>query len=154
MFLKEGNALEVQDANGNVRAIPAGDGRVATDIPMVALINKGSASAAEITAGALQDYKRATLVGETTFGTGTVLNQFPLSDGSAMMLATELWLTPNGRVIWHHGIEPDVKVELPTDIRPSIPETERDLTVEGLQKLQDTQLLRGIELLKEKIGQK
>jgi len=152
MFLTEGNALQIQDSNGNVRSVRAGRGRVATDIPMVVLINQGSASAAEITAGALQDYERATLVGETTFGTGTVLNQFRLSDGSALLLATELWLTPEGRVIWHEGIQPDVMVELPAGVSLSIPETERGLSAEALRTLEDTQLLRGLELLEEKIN--
>ncbi|MBE0696547.1 MAG: S41 family peptidase, partial [Anaerolineaceae bacterium] len=142
-FIKDGTALKVKDAQGNVRAIPAGRNGIATDIPLVVLINKGSASAAEITAGAIQDYQRAKLVGETTFGTGTVLNQFRLSDGSAILLATELWLTPNERVIWHQGIKPDVEVKLPATISPSLPETERNLTAEDLKNLKDTQLTKG-----------
>jgi C-terminal processing protease CtpA/Prc len=79
------------------------------------------------------------------------LNQFRLPDGSAMLLATELWLTPKGRVIWHQGITPDVTVELPTDINPSIPETERNLTAEDLKNLKDTQLLKALELLQKQI---
>lgn len=150
-FLADGDVMQTKDAQGRVRSVPVkGDGQ-ATEIPLVVLINQGSASAAEITAGALQDYGRATLVGETTFGTGTVLNQFRLSDGSALLLATELWLTPKGRVIWHQGIAPDVAVELPADITPSIPETERDLTAAGMQTLEDVQLLRGLEVLQEKL---
>lgn len=150
-FLKTGNALQVKDSDGNVRSLPVRRGGVATEIPMVVLINEGSASASEITAGALQDYDRATLVGQTTFGTGTVLNQFNLSDGSALLLATELWLTPKGREIWHQGIAPDVEVELPSTAHISIPETERNLTAEGLKKLEDVQLLRGLEILQEQI---
>jgi carboxyl-terminal processing protease len=150
-FLKEGDALRVKDADGNERSMPINPGGVATEIPLVVLINQGSASAAEITAGALQDYGRATLVGKTTFGTGTVLNRFRLPDGSALLLATELWLTPKGRVIWHEGIDPDIEMDLPEDIAPSIPETERELTAEELQKLDDVQRLRGLEILQEKI---
>lgn len=146
-FIERGNALQIRDADGNIESIPAGRGRAMTDLPMVVLINQGSASASEITAGALQDYGRATLVGETTFGTGTVLNQFQLSDGSAVLLATQMWLTPNGRVIWHEGIQPDEEVVLPADVQPSIPETERDWTVEDLRSTPDTQLKRAIELL-------
>ncbi len=93
-----------QDAKGDIL-----EGRTARDahptsLPVVVLINEGSASASEIVSGALQDHGRATLVGETTFGTGTVLNEFPLSDGSAILLATEQWLTPDGRVIWREGM--------------------------------------------------
>jgi carboxyl-terminal processing protease len=150
-FIKDGTALKVKDAQGTVRAIPAGRDGVATDIPMVVLINKGSASAAEITAGAIQDYKRAQLVGETTFGTGTVLNQFRLSDGSALLLATELWLTPNERVIWHQGIKPDVEEKLAASIPPSLPESERTLTVDGLANLKDMQLKKGLDLLLKQI---
>jgi carboxyl-terminal processing protease len=148
-FLAEGNALIQKDAQGETREVPVRAGGVATDLPLVVLINQGSASAAEIVAGALQDYERATLVGETTFGTGTVLLTFPLDDGSAVLLATELWLTPKGRVIWHEGIPPDVAVEMPANVSPSIPETERDLTPEGLDALDDTQLKRAIEILQE-----
>lgn len=150
-FLESGVVLQTKAASGKITSIPVKSGGIATDIPIVVLINEGSASAAEITAGALQDYNRATLVGQTTFGTGTVLNQFRLSDGSAILLATELWLTPKGRAIWHEGIEPDVVVEMPEDTTISIPETERDLTEEGLKNLDDPQLLKGLELLQKEI---
>jgi carboxyl-terminal processing protease len=150
-FLTSGNVMQEKNAQGEIRNIPVRRGGIATQIPMVVLINEGSASAAEITAGAMQDYNRATLVGQTTFGTGTVLLNFPLADGSGILLATEMWLTPKGRVIWHTGIEPDIAVELDAEVTPSIPETERDLTVEGLKTLKDTQLLRAIEELQKKI---
>lgn len=147
-FLKEGNILLQKDAQGNVQEVGVRPGGLATDLPLVVLINEGSASAAEIVAGALQDYERATLVGATTFGTGTVLLNFPLKDGSGLLLATELWLTPKGRVIWHEGIAPDEAVEMGPELTPSIPETERNLTAEGLLKLNDPQLQKAIELLK------
>lgn len=150
-FISIGNVLQVKDAQGKVTNLQVKRGGVATDIPMVLLINEGSASAAEITAGALQDYKRADLVGQKTFGTGTVLNQYNLSDGSALLLATELWLTPKGRVIWHQGIAPDVTVTLATDASPSFPEGERDLTADGMKTLTDTQLTKALEILLAKI---
>ncbi len=150
-FLSSGNVLETKDAQGHVSYVGVQKGGIATDIPMVVLINEGTASAAEITAGALQDYGRAQLVGVKTFGTGTVLNQFSLSDGSAILLATEEWLTPKGRVIWHQGIAPDVTVTLPPNVNPSIPENERTLTAQDLQKSPDAQLLKGMELLQQKI---
>jgi carboxyl-terminal processing protease len=111
------------------------------------LINNGTASAAEIVSGALKDAKRATLIGETTFGTGTVLNEFPLSDGSALLLATEEWLTPNGTSFWHKGIQPDVQVTLPANVSPVIPDQEQGMTTQQLQDSQDTQLLKGMQLL-------
>ena len=119
------------------------------DIPLVVLINGGTASAAEIVAGALQDAQRATLVGETTFGTGTVLNEFRLSDGSALLLATEEWLTPGGRVIWHQGISPDKMVSLSSGVAPLLPEAEREMTAAQLQASEDAQLLQALELLKQ-----
>ncbi len=135
-----------QDAQGDVR-----DERTSNDdpttLPVVVLINQGTASASEIVSGALQDHGRATLVGETTFGTGTVLNEFGLSDGSAILLATEQWLTPEGRVIWRQGIVPDEVVELSGPVQLTVPETADDLTAETLPSIEDTQVLRGLELL-------
>jgi carboxyl-terminal processing protease len=78
-----------RNAHDEIRPVPVQSGGVATALPMVVLINGGTSSGAEIVAGALQDAHRADLVGEKTFGTGTVLQTFPLSDGSALMLAIE-----------------------------------------------------------------
>jgi carboxyl-terminal processing protease len=114
---------------------------------MVVLINGGTSSGAEIVAGALQDAHRAKLVGEKTFGTGTVLETFSLSDGSALLLAIEEWVTPNGHVIWHHGITPDVAVSLPPEVTPLLPVTQRELTAEKLRESGDVQLLRALDLL-------
>ena len=90
---------------------------------------------------------RAVLVGEKTFGTGTVLKPFPLSDGSALMLAIEEWLTPNGRVIWHQGIAPDVVVSLKPPATPLLPDTERTITAAQLQASDDRQLLHAVDLV-------
>ena len=148
-FLASGDVMLERDAQGNVRHLGVRGGGLATQIPIVVLVNRGSASAAEIVSGAIQDAKRGTLIGETTFGTGTVLNEFGLSDGSAMMLATQEWLTPAGRVIWHKGITPDQVVALPTTARLLTPEGERALTKEQLLASEDQQLLRAIEAFKK-----
>ncbi len=75
------------------------------------LVNKYTASASEITAGALQDYHLATLIGTRTFGKGVVQSIFPLPDDGALKITTARYLTPAGRDIQHHGIEPDVIVD-------------------------------------------
>jgi carboxyl-terminal processing protease len=146
-FLETGDALLVRDAQGQTRPIPVEEEAVAPEIPVVLLINQGTASAAEIVTGALQDAERATVVGETTFGTGTVLMQFPLSDGSAILMATEEWLTPRGRVIWKQGIEPDVTVPLPGDALPLVPNGDESITPEEVESSQDEQLRAALELL-------
>jgi len=104
-------------------------------IPTVVLVDKGSASGSEIVAGALQDYKVATLVGETTFGKGSVQDLREFSDGSSVKLTIAEWLTPLGRQINKKGIEPDVKVER---------------TPEDYKADKDPQLDRAIEILKSK----
>jgi carboxyl-terminal processing protease len=146
-FLSSGNVLLEKNAKGKVTPVPVEKEGTPVTLPMVVLINEGSASASEIVAGALQDANRAKLVGETTFGTGTVLSTFPLEDGSALLLATEEWLTPAGRVIWHHGITPDVVVTQTLSTLPVLPEAEESLTPQQLQNSGDAQLLRGISIL-------
>lgn len=82
------------------------------DIPMVVLVNKGSASGSEIVAGAIQDWGRGIIMGETTFGKGSVQSVLPLSDGSALRLTTAKYFTPNGRCIQKVGVKPDIPVEM------------------------------------------
>jgi carboxyl-terminal processing protease len=92
--------------------------------PLVVLVNKYTASASEITAGALQDYHLATLVGTRTFGKGVVQSIFPLPDQGALKITTARYLTPAGRDIQHHGIEPDIVVN--QDPNPSLMDTPAD----------------------------
>jgi carboxyl-terminal processing protease len=87
--------------------------------PIVVLLNGGSASAAEIVAGALKDHRRATLMGRTTFGKGSVQTVMPLSDDRAIKLTTSLYYTPSGISINHRGIRPDIELE--RDPKPSPP---------------------------------
>jgi carboxyl-terminal processing protease len=146
-FIKSGNALLVKDAKGKITSMPVNRGVAVTALPIVVLMNQGTASAAEIVAGALHDAGRARLVGETTFGTGTVLEQFSLSDGSALLLATEEWLTPSGQTIWHVGLTPDVAVALAADATPLFPGSEQGMTPDQLKSSGDQQLLSGLNLL-------
>jgi carboxyl-terminal processing protease len=148
-FLKSGNVLWEKDAKSTITPVPVQTGGVAPDIALAVLINGGSASDSEIVAGALHDAHRATLVGETTFGTGTVLTQFQLSDGSSLLLAVQEWLTPDKRSFWHRGIEPDVKVGLAAEMAPLLPNVEREMTEEQLYTSGDAQLLKAIELLSD-----
>jgi carboxyl-terminal processing protease len=151
-FLAKGNVLLEKDAEGAITSVPVQPGGAAPTVPLVVLINHGTGSAAEIVAAALKDAGRARLVGEVTFGTGTVLAEFPLSDGSAVLLAVEEWLTPKGDVIWHKGVEPNVEVTLAPDATPVWPEAERTLDAKQLEHSDDRQLLDAIELLTPKSG--
>ncbi len=146
-FVAQGNVLEEKDATGKITPVPVTHQYPVTDLPLVVLVNQGSASAAEITAGALQDAGRATLIGETTVGTGTVLNTFNLPDGSALLLAVQEWLTPKGRVIWHHGITPDDQVGLPATAHLLLPEAERSMTPDQVQASNDAQFLKALNVL-------
>jgi carboxyl-terminal processing protease len=148
-FLNQGEVLLTKDARGNVKPVPITRGGIACNIPMAVLINGGTASAAEIVAGALRAAHRAKLIGAPTFGTGTVLNEFPLSDGSAILLAVEEWLTPSGQTIWHKGISPDIAVSLPPDVPLVLPEEERDMTVAAFRDRKDTQLLSAVALFRK-----
>jgi carboxyl-terminal processing protease len=146
-FLSSGDVLLEKDAKGNITHVPVQKKGSVNNLPMVVLVNQGTASAAEIVAGALQDSQRATLVGDTTFGTGTVLNQFPLADGSALLLATQEWLTPSGKTIWHKGITPQVVVQLPTNTTLLTPDNLKVLAIGQLQSSGDSQLLQAVNLL-------
>ena len=126
-------------------------GGAASDFPVVVLIDEGTASSAEIFAGALKDYGRAKLVGSRTFGTGTVLEPFKLSDGSAVLLAVDKWLTPKGHEIWHQGIAPDYEVPLPRNATIVMPWSAEERSAAELAKAQDKQLLKAVEVLKEQL---
>jgi carboxyl-terminal processing protease len=149
-FLDRGDVALVKNAAGEIRRVPVLSQQHVTPLPMVMLVNEGTASAAEIMAGACQDAGRAKLVGQKTFGTGTVLQQFNLSDGSALLLAVEEWLTPKGHSIWHKGIKPDSDVALPEGVRPLLPGDQQNLTQEKLLSSKDTQLLAALKLLSGK----
>jgi carboxyl-terminal processing protease len=146
-FVGDGIVYQSIDASGKTEKIPVEAGGVATEIPLVVLADGSSASSAEILTGAVQDAKRGTVVGEKTFGTGTVLGRFDLSDGSSMRIGVERWITRDGRPIWREGLEPDIKVELADDAVPLLPDDVRELTPAELAAATDAQLLRALEYL-------
>ncbi|MDF2485726.1 MAG: hypothetical protein K0R46_1894 [Herbinix sp.] len=111
-------------------------------VPMAVLINGNSASASEIFAGTLQDYKAATIVGTTSFGKGIVQSVYPFNDGSAVKLTISKYYTPNGRNIHGTGIKPDVEIELDEAMQKEV----------IIPIAKDNQLQKAITSLKKKIG--
>jgi carboxyl-terminal processing protease len=138
-FLGSGDVYQTRDASGHVSAVPVHPGGVALKTPLVVLVDHGTASSAEIVASALQDAHRATIAGQTTFGTGTILGQFSLADGSALRIGTIEWLTGKGRSVWHVGIVPDDVVALAKGEQPVTP-TDLRATPTPLARIPDTQL--------------
>jgi carboxyl-terminal processing protease len=134
-FIDEGVVVIERFGDGTEEIHKARKGGLATDIPLIVLVNAGSASASEIVAGAIQDYERGILVGETTFGKGSVQQWIPLSsDQGAVRVTIAQWYTPNDRLIHEQGLTPDVEVTL---------------TLEDWEAGNDTQLEAAIELLLE-----
>ena len=135
-FLKTDVVLYEEYGTGEMKTFHTKSGGIAKDIPMVVLINGGSASASEIVAGALQDTGRATLVGEKSYGKGSVQNWIALDNQEgAVRITIARWLTPDKRQINDKGLEPDVVVEL---------------TEEAIEALDDVQLKKAVEILSGK----
>ncbi len=129
-FLEDGLVLYQVDAQGDRTDWGVKAGGRAKDIPMVVLVNEFSASASEVFAGAMIDHERATVIGTTTFGKGSVNNLWPLTDGSGVNFTIAHWFTPNGTLIEGAGITPDVALEEVLDDSGDI---ELDRAVELLQ---------------------
>ncbi len=133
-FVGRGPILVERFKSGVEKKYPPRGGGLARDIPLVVLVNGASASASEIVAGAIQDSGRGILIGERTFGKGSVQLSHTLSDGSELRVTTAQWFTPKGRAIHSEGLVPDIVVEV---------------TDEDLAAGRDPQLERAIEFLQE-----
>ena len=136
-FLDGGLIMYTLDKRNNKETINATKG--ADDIKIVVLVNKGSASASEIVAGALKDRKRATIVGTQTFGKGIVQTVYNMPDGEGLKLTTSAYYTPSGVNIHGKGIAPDVKVELNEEVKT--------ISIDNLDK--DNQIQKAIEILNQ-----
>ena len=146
-FLEPESVVYIRkDASGEREEIPVEGDPESANAPLAVLVNEGSASSAEILAGALRDNGRAPVIGETTFGTGTVLSEFVLRDGSSILLGVAEWLTPDGDFIRDTGITPDVSVPLVEGTEPLTPEDARELSREEILE-KDAQLRKAYEKL-------
>jgi carboxyl-terminal processing protease len=146
-FLEPQSVVYIRkDASGEREEITVEGDPESTNAPLAVLVNENSASSAEILAGALRDNARAPVIGETTFGTGTVLSEFVLRDGSSILLGVAEWLTPDGDFIRETGITPDVRVPLGEGAEPLTPDDVRALSREEILA-KDAQLRKAYEKL-------
>lgn len=110
-FIKDGIVVSQEDRNGDQTSFKVTGQGLLYDVPVTILINKGSASASEIVAGAMRDHERAVLVGETSFGKGTIQQAEDLGGGAGIHITIAKWLTPDGTWVHQEGLKPDVEIE-------------------------------------------
>lgn len=145
-FLPNKTIVYTVDRNNRKKALRSYSGGEFSDIPLVVLVNKGSASASEIVAGAIKDYKRGVLIGEKTFGKGLVQNIFKLSNGGALHLTIARYLTPSGAYIHKKGIMPDIVIKEEVGDREA-----RGESAKSEISINDKALLKAVEVIKKKI---
>jgi carboxyl-terminal processing protease len=152
LFVKQGNVLIQQNRSGQRTPIPVTGNAIDTTTPMVVLVNQNTASAAEIVSGSLKDNHRATIIGEKTFGTGTVLEPFNLANGSQLLIGVQEWLTPDGQFIRNLGITPNITVALPKGASELFPtnENSQNMSLQQILDSGDTQLKAAIQYLQNK----
>ena len=131
-FIPSGTVVSQEDRNGDKIDYKVSGRGLLFDVPLVVLINKGSASASEIVAGALQDHKRAILVGETSFGKGTIQEAEDLGGGAGLHVTIAKWLTPSGNWVHKKGLTPDIKSEL--DSKNQTHDSQLEAAIEELMK--------------------
>ena len=147
LFLKSKTVYIRELADDQRIPVMTNDSIDATALPLALLIDGDTASSAEIVAGAIESAGRGPVVGQTTFGTGTILLTYPLDDGSAIRLAVERWLTPDGQLIFGHGITPTQTVALSDNQLPLDPSEVAALTPGQVASMPDDQLLAAIDAL-------
>jgi carboxyl-terminal processing protease len=148
MWLDEGTIVSTVDRGGE-RERRAANHNALTEKPLVVLIDGGSASASEILSGALQDNKRAVIVGTQSFGKGLVQSVRSLGDGSGLAVTIAKYLTPSGRDINKHGIDPDIVIELSEAQQKKL---QQDRTLVGSP--QDPQFVKALEILSGEVKAK
>jgi carboxyl-terminal processing protease len=152
LFVAEGTIVQRVGRGGRV-AVVSGTGSAAVDVPLVVLINEGTASAAEILAGAIKDNGVGILVGVTTFGKGSIQTPYELGGGSVLRLTTEKWLTPEGEHISGQGIEPHVRLALPEVDGEGRPIDWDGFTWSDPEDPRDTQLRYAVDILRQALEQ-
>ncbi len=118
LFLGAGVVVTQRDRDGEKMVYRADDGDPIEEVPLVVLIDHGSASASEVVAGALRDYERAVLIGQQSYGKGSVQHVYDMEDGSQVHVTVAVWLTPDGVLIDGQGLKPDITVTIPEDADP------------------------------------
>ncbi|HBN28912.1 MAG TPA: S41 family peptidase [Clostridiaceae bacterium] len=140
-LLGKGTIVYTLDKDGKKEVLESDEDKI--NVPLVVLTNGGTASASEIVSGAVRDHKAGTLIGTTTFGKGLVQTVIPLIDGTGIKVTTARYYTPSGECIQKKGIKPDIEVPLPDNLK--------DKPISELNRAEDVQLKKAIEVIKTKM---